>query len=396
MTPPWLLLTLSVWGHTDTNFTGRALQQKCDVFAGVQLVSASCCASGHRRAQTGQCDGQSIPETCSSSCAEVFIPFLDQCADILSQGGMDMCSFNALYFSCHQVGINPVESATMIYAVGGVDENDIPLTTAERYDPDTNSWTPIASMGTARGDLGLTTFNNTLYAVGGYNTGNTLTTEYNSATTAERYDPNTNSWTPIASMGTTLTTLTTLSNNLYAVGGNDKYGDPLTTAERYDPDTNSWTPIASMGTARLGLGLTALTNNLYAVGGYDGNNILNTAERYDPDTNSWTPIASMGTARWFLGLTTLNNNLYAVGGSGLTTAERYDPDTNSWTPIASMGTARDSLGLTTLTNNLYAVGGHDENDNILSSSERYDPDTNSWTPIASMGTARGYFALTAL
>ena len=52
--------------------------------------------------------------------------------------------------------------------------------------------------------------------------------------------------------------LTTLNNNLYAVGGFDENGGPLTTAERYDPDTNSWTPIASMGTARKGLGLTAL------------------------------------------------------------------------------------------------------------------------------------------
>eukprot|EP00329_Picozoa_sp_Boothbay-MS584-11_P004154 39871_1 len=43
----------------------------------------------------------------------------------------------------------------MIYAVGG--SNDNYLTTAERYDPDTNSWTPIASMGTRRRDLGLTT-----------------------------------------------------------------------------------------------------------------------------------------------------------------------------------------------------------------------------------------------
>eukprot|EP01048_Picozoa_sp_COSAG05_P014081 COSAG05_NODE_1562_length_4554_cov_110.408305_4_plen_35_part_00 len=32
----------------------------------------------------------------------------------------------------------------------------------------------------------------------------------------------------------------------------------LSTAQRYDPDTNSWTTIASMGTARYGLGLTTL------------------------------------------------------------------------------------------------------------------------------------------
>ena len=51
--------------------------------------------------------------------------------------------------------------------------------------------------------------------------------------------------------------LTTLNNNLYAVGGYDGY-NCLTIAERYDPDLDSWTPIASMGTARYSLGLTAL------------------------------------------------------------------------------------------------------------------------------------------
>ena len=53
--------------------------------------------------------------------------------------------------------------------------------------------------------------------------------------------------------------LATLNNNLYAVGGEDNnYPYCFTTAERYDPDLDNWTPIASMGTARSNLGLTAL------------------------------------------------------------------------------------------------------------------------------------------
>ena len=52
--------------------------------------------------------------------------------------------------------------------------------------------------------------------------------------------------------------LTALNNNLYAVGGSGLTTADPTTAERYDPDLNSWTPIASMGTRRVALGLTAL------------------------------------------------------------------------------------------------------------------------------------------
>ena len=45
-------------------------------------------------------------------------------------------------------------------------------------------------------------------------------------------------------------------HNLYALGSYNN--NRLRPAERYDPNLNSWTPIASMGTARLALGLTTL------------------------------------------------------------------------------------------------------------------------------------------
>ena len=80
----------------------RALQGVCDIFAGVHDVNEACCAPGHRRVQAGNCDGQSIPQTCTTSCAEVFIPFLDNCGGSLGSLGMDLNSFYALYYSCHQ------------------------------------------------------------------------------------------------------------------------------------------------------------------------------------------------------------------------------------------------------------------------------------------------------
>eukprot|EP01048_Picozoa_sp_COSAG05_P005924 COSAG05_NODE_365_length_10774_cov_121.347822_9_plen_572_part_00 len=381
----------------------QANNLKCDVTTladDIANINTICCDTD------GAC-AAGVPNTCDAKCAVFFVGFYNRCDDYinLQSSPTHITALQKLATTCEtslptrellMVAASCSNSATIIYAVGGYDGN-IYLTTAERYDPDTNSWTPIASMDTRRDGLGLTTLNNNLYAVGGSDSdGITLTT-------AERYDPDLDSWTPIASMGTTryALSLTTLNNNLYAGGGKDETYNTLSSSERYDPDTNSWTPIASMGTRREYLGLTTLNNNLYAVGGLDGDNYLNTAERYDPDLNSWTPIASMGTRRRSLGLTAFNNNLYAVGGqdnSGntLSTAERYDPDTNSWTPIASMGTTRSGLGLTALNNYLYAVGGRDENYNYLTTAERYDPDSNSWTPIASMGTARDHLGLTAL
>ena len=109
----------------------------------------------------------------------------------------------------------------------------------------------------------------------------------------------------------------------------------LNSAEVYDPDHNSWTPIKPMATKRYGVGVAVLQGKLYAVGGTaDGRSSLNSAEVYDPNHNSWSPIASMGSKRRDLGVAVLQGKLYAVGGydgsSYLNSAEVYEPEANSW------------------------------------------------------------------
>ncbi len=62
-----------------------------------------------------------------------------------------------------------------------------------RYDPRKNHWTAMAPMSTRRKHLGCAVFNNMIYAVGGRDD----TTELSSA---ERYNPATNTWSPIVAM----------------------------------------------------------------------------------------------------------------------------------------------------------------------------------------------------
>lgn len=53
-------------------------------------------------------------------------------------------------------------------------------------------------------------------------------------------------------------------SQIYICGGFD--GDEsLQTGEFYDPETNQWTLIASMGTHRSGLGVVAYVGHIYAV-----------------------------------------------------------------------------------------------------------------------------------
>lgn len=56
------------------------------------------------------------------------------------------------------------------------------------------------------------------------------------------------------------------SSQIYICGGFDGE-ESLQTAECYDPETNQWTMIASMGTQRSGLGVIAYVGQIYVVSG---------------------------------------------------------------------------------------------------------------------------------
>ena len=81
---------------------------------------------------------------------------------------------------------------SMIYAVGGRDDCT-ELSSAERYNPILNQWSPIVAMTSRRSGVGLAVVNGMLYAVGGFD-GTTY------LKTIEYYDPDQNQWCLCGSM----------------------------------------------------------------------------------------------------------------------------------------------------------------------------------------------------
>ncbi|PIO72381.1 kelch repeat protein [Teladorsagia circumcincta] len=82
-----------------------------------------------------------------------------------------------------------------IYAVGGVNDSNSPLSSAEKYDPRNNEWILLPAMNSKRYSekewfclqLALAAVDEKLYAVGGIND----TTEHD---TVEVFDPKENEW----------------------------------------------------------------------------------------------------------------------------------------------------------------------------------------------------------
>ncbi|XP_030802867.1 kelch-like protein 5 isoform X4 [Camarhynchus parvulus] len=278
----------------------------------------------------------------------------------------------------------------VLFAVGGMDATK-GATSIEKYELRTNTWTPVANMNGRRLQFGVAVLDDKLFVVGGRDGLKTLNT-------VECYNPRSKTWSVMPPMSTHRHGLgvAVLEGPMYAVGGHDGWSY-LNTVERWDPQARQWNFVASMSTPRSTVGVAILNGKLYAVGGRDGSSCLKSVECFDPHTNKWTLCAQMSKRRGGVGVTTWNGFLYAIGGhdapaSNLTSrlsdcVERYDPKTDMWTAVASMSISRDAVGVCLLGDKLYAVGGYD-GQTYLNTVESYDPQTNEWTQVAPLCLGR--------
>jgi hypothetical protein len=287
-----------------------------------------------------------------------------------------------------------------------------PLTTsrAELYDPVANAWSLAGSMGTSRALHTATLLpNGKVLVTGGENYYDEVIASTLLAS-AEIYDPLAHTWSPAASMATARDyhTATLLPNGLVLVTGGFGSTGYTASAELYDPIANTWSPAGSMATARADHTATLLPNGLVLVAGGWGNGatpnsgvFLASAEIYDPVANTWSPAGSMATVRAGYTATLLPTGLVlAAGGDSdvtqLASAELYDPVANTWSPAGSMATARVGHTATLLPSGQVLVAGGINGSIELVSAELYDPVANTWSPAGSMGTARVYHTATLL
>lgn len=126
------------------------------------------------------------------------------------------------------------------YAIGGLDANGQPLSSAESYSQDAGTWSPIASLPGAR---------------------------YNF---------------PAAFDGT---------NQIYALGGYTNASSGTETADvlRYSVSRNTWTNLPPMPLAVAGsIAAFGADGKLYVVGGLSGGAATNLVQVFTPSANSWT------------------------------------------------------------------------------------------------------------
>jgi hypothetical protein len=192
---------------------------------------------------------------------------------------------------------------------------------------------------------------------------------------AERYDPATRTFTPLAvrmvSARTCPASARLRDGRILYAGGAGGQGLWLRNAELYDPKTEKFTATGSLNSRRDGAPAVLLGDGRVLVaGGYDGglHRPVRSAEVYSPKTGRFTRTGNLTVARSAHTVTRLRDGRVLIaGGLGaggvLRSADLYNPRTGRSTRTGSMRLVRHKHGAVLLANgNVLILGGSDDRD----------------------------------
>jgi N-acetylneuraminic acid mutarotase len=267
------------------------------------------------------------------------------------------------------------------------------LSSAELFDPATETFTATGSMSVARaGHAAILLKNGTVLVTGGLNPGG------GSERTAEIYDPAAGGFTRVRDMaqGRVNHTASLLANGRVLIAGgaegslNDFGLYPTQTAEIYDPATKAFSPTGNMPHEASSHAASVLVDGTVLVTGGEGNTCprAQTVAIFDPAGNSFSLGASLPSPRVDHTATTLNDGRVLITGgedpcavfgtpTGLVgqvtiydTAVVFDPATSSYSSEKVMREPRSGHSATLLADGKVLVVG--------STAELFDPATGSF------------------
>jgi DNA-binding CsgD family transcriptional regulator len=222
-------------------------------------------------------------------------------------------------------------------------------------------WKARAPLPVARRGMGVVAYGGQVYVLGGESAQGVTGS-------VEKYDPQTDGWTPLADKPHAVADVAAalVGNQIYVPGGRTPSGSPSTMVEVYSPETDTWEARAPLPAALSGYALVALEGKLYLFGGWDGSVYVDSVYEYDPAEDTWTAKTPMPTARAYAGAAIVDGKIYVIGGydgrHDLTANEEYVPSRDDshgdpWTIMPPMPVGRAGCGVAAAANIVHIIGG---------------------------------------
>jgi N-acetylneuraminic acid mutarotase len=328
-----------------------------------------------------------------------------------------------------RVAHSAVWTGTEMIIWGGFD--GIRRDNGARYNPSANTWTQVSTVDApaARSGHSAVWTGTEMIVFGGLVTGNFLTGGIITTNTGARYNPATDTWTPITAGGGSRRNHAAFwtGSRMLIWGGTYTYtgtfgpGEaPRNDGALYDPATDSWTGIASTGAPSVREGFSAVWSGTDMIiwGGwgtigsfFSTRTNFNDGARYNLAANTWSPMSSAGapfrrhghSAVWsgsqMIVWGGVHDETFAGAVTNYNDGARYNPGANTWSGLstAAAPTPRYDHTAIWLGNRMVVWGGTDGT-NLFNSGGRYFPGLNTWSnmTVSARPTARsGNSAITS-
>lgn len=220
----------------------------------------------------------------------------------------------------------------MVYIFGGHGVDDA-SNIVFKYDYKTGEFTELAPMPQRLYQHGAVLIGRKVYVFGG-KSNNAGVTEYSKALYV--YDVDTNIWTQLSDMITARSQFAygVINNKIYAACGRGVNGVKLALLESYDIETDTWTALANYpNSTRYYIDGIGYKGKFYVFGGYTGGG-KNQIYEYDPLGNAWTELPAAPTLMRNVRPVIIEESICLFGGYDDTQyipyVYRYTPNTQVW------------------------------------------------------------------
>ena len=203
---------------------------------------------------------------------------------------------------------------------------------------DKQDWKQICPMREKRHLFGASVFKDCLVVAGG------AESKSKNKSTSEFYFPAMNKWEQISPLNCprAANELVTCSNSLYALGGSNEQ-QALSSMERLSNLDGKWKEVKSMNYPRTVFAAVSCQGSIYAIGGLCENTsgnliVLKSVEKYCPREDKWIFVSNMNTERMEHAACVLQDKIFVVGGWNadnklVRSLDCYDPLSDQWTEV---------------------------------------------------------------